>query len=147
MTVNTRGANADVTLNLANDVAGAVTIAPAAGTIRDVNYRNVSAAAQTPAMPASFRNLTLTLDNAPVTLAATTLSGTLNVTAGGAIPTPARSPSPAPRRSPLAHEQHHARQRERRRQRAHRQRERRDIERRNARAPAAGAVTRASGLR
>ena len=85
MTVNTRGANADVTLNLANDVAGAVTIAPAAGTIRDVNYRNVNAAAQTPTTPASFRNLTLALDNAPVTLAATTLSGNLNVTAGGAI--------------------------------------------------------------
>jgi filamentous hemagglutinin family protein len=85
MTVNTRGANANVTLNLANDVAGAVTIAPAAGTIRDVNYRNVNTAAQTPATPASFRNFTLTLNNAPVDLAATTLSGSLNVTAGGAI--------------------------------------------------------------
>jgi len=85
-TINTRGANRDITLTQANDLAGAVAIAPlAGGTIRDVSYRNVNALALTPATPASHRNLAITHDNAPVTLAGKTLSGTLAVTAGGAI--------------------------------------------------------------
>jgi hypothetical protein len=84
--VNTRGANRDVTLSQANDFAGAVTIAPlAGGTIRDVSYRNANALAVTPTTPAAHRNLAITHDNAPVALAAKTLSGTLTVTAGGAI--------------------------------------------------------------
>jgi hypothetical protein len=85
-TINTRGANRDVTLTQANDFGGAVTIAPVGGgTIRDVSYRNVNASAITPTTPAAHRNLAITHDNAPVALPAKTLSGTLTVTAGGPI--------------------------------------------------------------
>jgi filamentous hemagglutinin family protein len=84
-TVNTRGANRDVTLAQANDFAGAVTVAPATGSIRDLSYRNTNAAALTPTTPAAHRNLTIVHDNAPIALPTKTLTGSLTLTAGGTI--------------------------------------------------------------
>jgi filamentous hemagglutinin family protein len=55
------------------------------GTVQDVSLRNVNAAAVFPTLPAGLRNLTLEYDNAPVSMAALTLSGNLMVTAGGLI--------------------------------------------------------------
>ncbi len=53
--------------------------------IQDISFRNADATAVAPTMPASLRNLTLQFDAAPIALAARTLSGTLDVTAGGTI--------------------------------------------------------------
>ncbi len=57
--------------------------------IRDVGLRNLNAGATIPALAGltNLRNLTLTFDNAPITLPALTLiaGGNLNVTAGGSI--------------------------------------------------------------
>ena len=55
------------------------------GSLLDVGFRNVDATAVSPLFPSNLRNLTLELDAAPVALPALTLSGTLDVIAGGSI--------------------------------------------------------------
>jgi hypothetical protein len=79
----------DILLPLANNLTGAVSIGGGAN-VRDVNLRNVAATANVPALAGltSLRNLTLTLENAPVVnLPAATLTagGNLSVTSGGTI--------------------------------------------------------------
>jgi hypothetical protein len=61
--INSRGANRDVTLNLANDFGGAVSVAPAANTTRNVNLQDANA----------------------LTLGTVTATGTLTAVAAGAI--------------------------------------------------------------
>jgi filamentous hemagglutinin family protein len=53
------------------------------GAVRDVSFRNVSAGAVFPTLPTGLRNLTLEFNGAGVNLPALTLTGNLNVTAGG----------------------------------------------------------------
>ncbi|HEY1172521.1 MAG TPA: hypothetical protein VGH19_14220 [Verrucomicrobiae bacterium] len=87
-TFTVNGANlSDVLLaSAANNFSGAITVAEAgAGNIQDIAIRNINAAAAYPTMPTGLRNLTLIFDNAAIDLPATTLTGTLTVTAGGAI--------------------------------------------------------------
>ncbi len=78
---------ADVLLDTQpNDFAGAVTISTLnGGTIRDVGLRNVNPSANLAGVPTILRNLTIIFDNAPVVLPLTTLTGNLDVIAGGDI--------------------------------------------------------------
>ena len=62
-TINTRAANSDVTLNLANDFGGAVSVVPVAGNTRNVNLQDTNA----------------------LTLGTVTATGTLTALAAGAI--------------------------------------------------------------
>ncbi len=80
-------ANSDADLdNAANDFDGNVSFTVGGvGTYRDITLRNVNASAAYPTMPASLRNLTLIHDNDTITLEAMTLTGNLDVTAGGNI--------------------------------------------------------------
>ncbi len=55
------------------------------GTLQDIGLRNTNAGAQIPTLPASFRNLTLTFNNAAMALPAVSLSGTLSATSNGAM--------------------------------------------------------------
>ncbi|HSW93044.1 MAG TPA: filamentous hemagglutinin N-terminal domain-containing protein [Gammaproteobacteria bacterium] len=55
------------------------------GNIRDLGLRNTLASAAVPVIPTGMRNLTLTFDNAGMTLPAMTLTGTLTATANGVI--------------------------------------------------------------
>ena len=61
--INTRGANRDVTLNLANDFGGAVSVVPAANNTRNVSLQDANA----------------------LTLGTVTATGTLTAVAAGAI--------------------------------------------------------------
>ena len=71
-----------------NDIAGLVTITTYnGGTIRDINLRNVNVNANLLGMPNTARNFTILFDNAPVILPALTLTGYLDITAGGVTPT------------------------------------------------------------
>jgi hypothetical protein len=78
-------AGADVLLGTQlNDLAGAVTIATVnGGTTYDISLRNVNAGATIAGLPATAHDLTITHDNAPVTLLGITLSGNMVITAGG----------------------------------------------------------------
>ncbi|MBA5867991.1 MAG: filamentous hemagglutinin N-terminal domain-containing protein [Nitrospira sp. CR1.3] len=83
-------ANTDILLGTqANNLGGALSFAGTLANFRDLSIRNVNVGATVPALAGltALRNLTLTFDNAPVTLPALTLTagGNLNVTAGGAI--------------------------------------------------------------
>jgi hypothetical protein len=84
-------ANSDILLSsAANDITGAVTFAGTLSNIRDVSLRNTDIAAAPPTNLASLpnlRNLTLTFDNAAISLPALTLTsgGNLIVSAGGTI--------------------------------------------------------------
>ena len=71
----------------ANQFAGqTVTITAAnGGSVRDVSLRNTSSSAVSPTLPSGLRDLTLQYDNAALVLPAATLTGSLSVTAGGAI--------------------------------------------------------------
>ncbi len=89
-TLATTVAGSDILLNTqANNLTGAVTFAGTQSNIRDVGLRNVNAGATVPALAGltNLRNLTLTYDNAPITMPTLTLTagGNLNVTAGGTI--------------------------------------------------------------
>ncbi len=82
-------ANTDILLDTQANNFGGVSFGGTQSNIRDVGLRNINTGAIVPALAGltSLRNLTLTFDNAPVTLPALTLTagGSLNVTAGGAI--------------------------------------------------------------
>ena len=83
-------ANTDIMMGTqANNFGGALSFGGTLGNFRDVSIRNINAGATVPAVAGltALRNLTLTYNNAPVTLPALTLTagGSLNVTAGGAI--------------------------------------------------------------
>ena len=87
-TLATTAAGSDFLLDTqANNLGGAVSFGGTQSNIRDVGLRNINAGAIVPALAGltSLRNLTLTFDNAPVTLPTLTLTagGSLNVTAGG----------------------------------------------------------------
>ncbi len=89
-TFTATAANTDILLDTqANNFGGALSFAGTQANFRDVQLRNVNAGATVPALAGltNLRNLTLTFDNAPITLPALTLTagGNLNVTAGGAI--------------------------------------------------------------
>jgi hypothetical protein len=88
-TFTVTGASKNVLLGTqANHFAGrtvTMTTSGAGASIQDVSFRNADATAIAPTMPSTLRNLTLQFDAAPVALAARTLTGDLNVTAGGAI--------------------------------------------------------------
>ncbi len=72
--------------NAANDLGGAVTLnATGGGAFQDISLRNASPSAATPSLPTSVQHLTLTFDNAAISLPALSLSGNLSVTAGGDI--------------------------------------------------------------
>ena len=78
-------ANQDVSLNdTSNNLTGKVSITNGTGSARDVSITNTAASASF-TLPASLRNLSLTQTNGAVDLPLTTLTGSLNVTAGGAI--------------------------------------------------------------
>jgi filamentous hemagglutinin family protein len=85
-TINT-ALNADVLLGQANHFAGqSVTINSInLGSVHDVTFRNVDATAVFPTVPIILHNLTIQLDAAAATLPSLTLSGNLDVTAGGLI--------------------------------------------------------------
>jgi len=77
------GALGTIDLGLANTFAG-ITVTSA----QNVTLGNQAVNAGTllfPALPATLQNLTLIFNNSPVTLPATSLTGTLSVTAGGLI--------------------------------------------------------------
>jgi trimeric autotransporter adhesin len=81
-------ANTDILLNTeANNFAGALSFGGTLTNFRDIGLRNTNAGATVPTLSGltNLRNLTLTFDSALVNLPALTASGTLNVTAGGAI--------------------------------------------------------------
>ncbi len=83
-------ANTDLLLDTqANNFVGVLSFLGAQANFRDVQLRNVNAGATVPGLAGltNLRNLTLTYNNAPVTLPTLTLTagGNLNVTAGGAI--------------------------------------------------------------
>ncbi|BFU94970.1 MAG: hypothetical protein NTNFB02_16920 [Nitrospira sp.] len=87
-TLATTVAGADILLNTqANNFTGAVSFGGTQSNIRDLGLRNVNAGATVPALAGltNLRNLTLTFDNASITLLALTASGNLTATAGGAI--------------------------------------------------------------
>ncbi len=86
-TFTVTAAGSDVVLGQANHFGGqTVKInTSGAGTVHDITYHNVDASALAPVMPGSFHTLTLTLENAAVNLPTLTLSGALNVTAGGLV--------------------------------------------------------------
>jgi len=72
--------------NAANDLGGAVTLnATGGGSFQDISLSNASPSAATPSLPTSVQHLTLTFDNAAISLPALSLSGNLSVTAGGDI--------------------------------------------------------------
>ena len=71
-----------------NDIAGLVTITTYnSGTIRDINLRNINVNANLLGMPNTARNFTILFDNAPVILPELTLTGYMDITAGGVTPT------------------------------------------------------------
>ncbi len=81
-------ANTDILLDTqANNFVGVLSFAGTQANFRDVQLRNVNAGATVPVLAGltNLRNLTLMFDNAAMTLPALTASGTLNLTAGGAI--------------------------------------------------------------
>ncbi|MDX1901184.1 MAG: hypothetical protein SFW66_04150 [Gammaproteobacteria bacterium] len=88
ITVN--AANSDVLLNTSANNFGstAITFTGTLGNFRDIGLRNTNASAAVPtnlASLSSLRNLTLVFNAAAITLPSLTLSGSLSVTAGGAI--------------------------------------------------------------
>ena len=73
---------------LPNDIAGLVTFNTVnGGTIRDIGLRNINVAANLLGMPNTARNFTIIFDNAPVILPMLTLTGYMDITAGGVTPT------------------------------------------------------------
>lgn len=74
-------ANTSITLGNANTFSS-TPIFTNNGNILDITYRNIAASAVTPSLPASFRNLSLTFNNAAMVLPDVTLSGTLIATTG-----------------------------------------------------------------
>lgn len=87
-TFTVTAASSDVLLSMANQFATTpVFSASGAGVYRDLTLRNAAVTASVPTLP-TVRNLNLTFDNAGIeipNLTATTLTGTLSVTAGGNI--------------------------------------------------------------
>lgn len=79
--------NTDLSLaSAANDFNSSLVFSTiSGGTFRDIALQNISAVASVPTLPTGLRNLTLNFTNAPITLTATTLTGTLSVTANGDI--------------------------------------------------------------
>ncbi|WP_080885985.1 hypothetical protein [Nitrospira japonica] len=80
--------NTDVLLaTQANDFGSAIVFGGTQSNLRDVRLRNVNAGASVPTLAGltNLRNLTLTFDNAPISLPALTASGNLTLTAGGTI--------------------------------------------------------------
>ena len=76
-------AGSDILLaSQANDFGGAISVS---GPIHNLAIRNVNAGAAVPTLPSSLNDLTLIFNNAAITLPGVTLSGNLNVTAGGDI--------------------------------------------------------------
>ena len=69
------------------NVAGALSFGGTLANFRDIGLRNTNTGATVPTLSGltNLRNLTLSFDSAPVNLPTLTASGTLNVTAGGAI--------------------------------------------------------------
>ena len=81
-------AKTDIVLNTqANNFAGALSFGGTLANFRDIGLRNTNAGGAVPTLSGltNLRNLTLTFDSAPVNLPKLTASGTINVTAGGAI--------------------------------------------------------------
>jgi hypothetical protein len=87
-TLTASAANTDILLDTqANNFASPLSFGGALTNFRDIGLRNTNAGATVPTLSGltNLRDLTLTFDSAPVNLPALTASGTLNVTAGGAI--------------------------------------------------------------
>jgi filamentous hemagglutinin family protein len=85
-TFTINGVTANVILDQANNFGNqTVTIAATGGgAVQDVSFRNISPLATTiPVLPGGLRNLTLEFNGAGVNLPALTLTGDLNVIAGG----------------------------------------------------------------
>ncbi len=80
-------ANSDILLGNAN-VFSTTPVFTNNGNIRDLTLRNTSVGASTPIIPSGIRNLSLTFNNAGVTLLSTSLSGTLTVVANGTFEIP-----------------------------------------------------------
>ncbi|MBT9494700.1 MAG: hypothetical protein IV107_20635, partial [Paucibacter sp.] len=77
------GANRNIALaSAANDFQGALSFA---GSPQDIAVRNTNASAAAPTLPAGLGNLNLQYDNAAIALPAFTLSGSLNLLAGGSV--------------------------------------------------------------
>ncbi|WP_338846413.1 filamentous hemagglutinin N-terminal domain-containing protein [Massilia sp. W12] len=75
-----------VTLDKANDLAGVVTLTTAnSGSAASLNLRNTNASATLGVLPAGLSDLTLQHDAAAINLKTLSLTGKLDVTAGGAI--------------------------------------------------------------
>jgi len=82
----TAPAASDVLLGLANDFTSVNVAVAGGGNLRDLTLRNVNAGATLAGLPlGGLRNLVLAFDNAPLTLPALTLTGNLEVSAGGLI--------------------------------------------------------------
>ena len=87
-TLESTAANSDITLSLANDLNGTISLGGTLGNILDVNLRNVNTSASlitNLGSASSLRNLTLAFNNAAIALGALSMTGNLDVTAGGAI--------------------------------------------------------------
>jgi hypothetical protein len=76
--------NSDITLSDANDLAGAVTVV-ANGNVRDLTLKNVNAGASFSGLPASLRNLHLTLGGTGFAFPSMSVLGTSIVDAAGPI--------------------------------------------------------------
>ena len=80
--------NTDILLDTqANNFSGVLSFGGTLANFRDIGLRNTNTGATVPTLSGltNLRNLTLSFDSAPVNLPTLTASGTLNVTAGGAI--------------------------------------------------------------
>jgi filamentous hemagglutinin family protein len=86
VSITARAAGTDIQLDTqANNFSGAVNFLTAGGSYHDIGLRNVNAAATLSVLPAGLNNLSIVFNSAAVNLPATTLTGNLGVTAGGAI--------------------------------------------------------------
>src|SRR5208282_5047498 len=84
-TFGVTAAASDILLGQANDFSGTFTVGGTMADLRDLNLRNIYASAAIPSLVGltNLRNLTLTFDNAALTLPALTLTsgGNLSVSA------------------------------------------------------------------
>ncbi|MES2259000.1 MAG: filamentous hemagglutinin N-terminal domain-containing protein [Pseudomonadota bacterium] len=85
VTMNTNTLQDVLLASYANNIGGAATFTNGTGTIGKLALRNTSATASYPTLPSSVTELTLNYDASNVILPALSLSGALNVTAGGAL--------------------------------------------------------------
>ncbi|MGH6649470.1 beta strand repeat-containing protein, partial [Aquabacterium sp.] len=84
--ITATAASTDIQLDTqANNFSGGVSFLTAGGGYHDIGLRNVNGGATLPVLPGGLNNLTIIFNTAAVDLPATTLTGNLVVTAGGAI--------------------------------------------------------------